>query len=626
MTTEAVKRKLSAILSADVQGYSRLMGDDEHATVETITAYRKIMTDLIHGHHGRVVDAKGDNVLAEFSSVVDAVQAAVEIQKELEVKNAELPEHRRMAFRIGVNLGDVIEKGDTIYGDGVNIAARLESLAEGGGVCISGTAFDQVGKKLPLGYKYIGEQKVKNIEKPIRAYKVLAEPEAVGKVIGERARMRMWHWTAIFGLIVLVVVAGGLTFWEFYMRPDVAPASVEKMAYPFPDKPSIAVLAFDNMSGDPKKDYFSEGISEGIITALYSVPELFVIARNSSFTYKGKPVKVKKVAEELGVQYVLEGSVRESGDNLRITVQLIDALTGRHLWAETYDRKMEDIFAVQDEITVKIITELRVKLKGTEDARLSEPCTKNLKAYMKYLEAMKYSVLWNKEDNLSAQRLTKEAIELDPEYACAYSLLGGTYLLEVYLGSSTSPQQSIATAKRHIDKAIALNPTLSGPHSMLAFIYRTIGQHEKAIEQAEKALSVNPNSFFSLRELASCLRFAGRYEEAIPLYESVIRHDPFSTSNHFQLGACFFFLRRFEDAIRVSKEATEKNRKDLFAHLLLTAAYAAAGHEDQASATAKEVIRIDPIFSLESFEKTVSLKKQEDKELYFASLRKAGLK
>ena len=333
MNTEEVKRKLSAILSADVEGYSRLMGDDERATVETITAYRAIMTDLIQGHHGRVVDAKGDNVLAEFSSVVDAIQCAVEIQKELKVKNADLPDNRRMEFRIGVNLGDVIEKGDTIYGDGVNIAARLESLAEGGGICISGTAFDQIGKKVPLGYKYLGEQTVKNIERPIRAYKVLFEPEAVGKVIGESRRLKMWHWTAIFGLIVLIVVAGTLTFLEFYVRPDVAPASVEKMAYPLPDKPSIAVLPFVNMSGDPKQEFFSDGLTENIITALSKIPRLFVIARNSTFTYKGKPVKVKQVSEELGVRYVLEGSVQKSGDRVRITAQLIDALTGHHLWA-----------------------------------------------------------------------------------------------------------------------------------------------------------------------------------------------------------------------------------------------------------------------------------------------------
>jgi len=383
MTTKDVKRKLTAIFSADVQGYSRLMGDDEGATVETITAYRKIMTDLIQDHYGKVVDAKGDNVLAEFPSVVDAIQCAVEIQKELVVRNADLPEHRRMEFRIGVNLGDVIEKEDTIYGDGVNIAARLESLAEGGGICISGTAFDQVGKKLPLGFEYLGEQTVKNIEKPIRVYKVLVDPEAVGKVIGENRRLKMWHWTAIFGLAVLLIVGGALTLWELYVRPDIAPASIEKMAYPLPDEPSIAVLPFDNMSKDPEQDYFCDGITEDIITALAKVPGLFVIARNSTFTYKGKPVKIQQVAEDLGVRYVLEGSIRKSEDKVRVTAQLIDAITGKHLWAERYDRPLKDIFAVQDEITFKILESLHIKIDGDDVTRSCAAGTDNIDAYLK---------------------------------------------------------------------------------------------------------------------------------------------------------------------------------------------------------------------------------------------------
>jgi len=368
------------------------MGDDERGTVETITAYRSIMTDLIGSHNGRVVDAKGDNLLAEFPSVVDAVQCAVQIQKELELKNIDLPEDRRMAFRIGVNLGDVIEKGDTIYGDGVNIAARMESLAEGGGICISGTAFDQVGKKLPLGYKFLGEQQVKNIDKPIRAYKVLFEPEAAGKVIGGRHRLKMWHWTAIFALVVLIALGGGLSIWELYVRPDIAPASIEKMAYPLPDKPSIAVLPFDNMSKDPDQEYFSDGLSEDIIAALSQIPDLFVIARNSTFTYKGKPVKVQQVSEELGVQYVLEGSVRKSEDRIRVTAQLIDALSGKHVWAEKYDRELKDVFAVTDAITLKIVQQLQVKATKHEGMM---PCwrgTNNIEAYLKYLQVWWYYV------------------------------------------------------------------------------------------------------------------------------------------------------------------------------------------------------------------------------------------
>ena len=442
MTTEDVKRKLSAILSADVQGYSRLMGDDVQATVETITAYRTIMTDLIQGHHGRVVDAKGDNVLAEFSSVVDAIQAAVEIQKQLKLKNAGLPENRRMAFRIGVNLGDVIEKGDTIYGDGANIAARLESLAEGGGICISGTAFDQVGKKLPLGYKFLGEQTVKNIEKPIRTYKVLLEPKAAGKVIGEHRRLKTWHWTAIFGLIVLLVVVGSLTFWEFYVRPDVAPAS-------------IAVLPFDNMSKDPDQDYFSDGITEEIITGLAKIPDLFVIARNSTFTYKGTPVKIQQVAEDLGVQYVLEGSVRKSGDRIRITAQLIDAINGKHLWAEKYDRPLNNIFEVQDEITFKILESLHIKITGDDVTRGCSRGTKNVEAYLKVLQALDSIYRQNIEGNAMCRKLSEEAVAIDPTYATAYAMIAWAHMLDVAYGGGKSPKESLEKAFQLIQKSLS---------------------------------------------------------------------------------------------------------------------------------------------------------------------------
>ncbi|MGD8230125.1 MAG: adenylate/guanylate cyclase domain-containing protein, partial [Desulfobacteraceae bacterium] len=581
MATGDVKRKLTAIFSADVEGYSRLMEEDELATIETLTSHKEIMRKLIRQYRGRVVDSTGDNLLAQFASVVDAVQCAVEVQQVLSSKNEALPENRRMYFRIGINLGDVVEEGERIFGDGVNVAARVESLAGGGGISISGTAFDQLGKKLPLGYEYLGEQSVKNIRKPVRVYRVLTEAEAVGKVIGEeKLKPTPWRWPAAAIAIVILAVAA-LAIWNFYFRPAFEPASVDRMAYPLPDKPSIAVLAFDNMSGDPKQEYFSDGITEGIITALSSVPELFVIARNSSFSYKGKPVNVKQVAEELGVHYVLEGSVQKSDDKVRITVQLIDALKGHHLWAESYDRNLEDIFALQDEITMKIITELRVKLVG-EQARLAAPCTTNLKAYLKYLEANEHLYRWNKEDNLVAQRLAEDAIALEPEYACAYSLLGGTHLLEVVFRSSTSPKQSIAKAKENIGKAIALNPSLSGPHSMLALVFSAIGQYEKSIEQAEKALAVDPNSIFSLRQLGASLRFAGRSDEAIPIYEKVIRSDPFSTANYFSLGMCYLFTGQWEDAIRICKRATERNPKDLFAHLCLTSAYSAAGREEEA--------------------------------------------
>ncbi|MHC5074639.1 MAG: adenylate/guanylate cyclase domain-containing protein, partial [Planctomycetota bacterium] len=327
MATQDFKRKLTAILSADVEGYSRLMAEDEESTVQTITTYREVMTTLIQQHRGKVVDSPGDNVLAEFTSVVDAVQCAVAVQKEISARNTELPENRQMQFRIGINLGDVIEEGDRIYGDGVNIAARLEGLAEPGGICISKTAFDHIETKLPYGYDFIGEQTVKNIPKPVGAYRVLMDPRVTvkGKLEKEKPEP-VRRKPIVVGVAAVLVLAVAVGIWQFYMRrPSVEPASVEKMAYQLPDKPSIAVLPFDNLSGDPEQKYFSDGITEEIISSLSRVPKLFVIARNSTFTYKEKPVKVKQVAEELGVKYVLEGSVRKAEDKVRITAQLIDA-------------------------------------------------------------------------------------------------------------------------------------------------------------------------------------------------------------------------------------------------------------------------------------------------------------
>ena len=356
MAQDKFKRKLTTIFSADVAGYSRLMGEDEAATVKTLEQYKGIMSELIHQHRGRVVDSPGDNLLAEFTSVVDAVQCAVATQKELQARNAELPENRRMQFRIGVNLGDVIEEESRIYGDGVNIAARLESLADPGGICVSKTAFDQIETKLPFGYEYLGEQSVKNIAKAVGAYRVLMEPRVT--VSGARApKVPFWrHKTVLPSAMVALVAIIGVGVWNFYWRaPKIEPASKEKMAFPLPDVPSIAVLPFVNRSEDPKQEFLCDGMTEDIITALSKVPNMFVIARNSTFTYKGKPVKVKQVSEELGVRYVLEGSLQRSGDRLRIIVQLIDALTGNHLWADKFDGALEQVFDLQDQITASVI-------------------------------------------------------------------------------------------------------------------------------------------------------------------------------------------------------------------------------------------------------------------------------
>ena len=422
MTAEKFKRKLTAILSADVKGYSRLMGTDEEATLRTLQEYKEVMASSIQHHRGRIVGTAGDSVLAEFASVVDAVQCAVEIQQVLRAKNALLPEDRRMDFRIGINLGDVIEEGDTIYGDGVNIAARLEGLAEAGGICISESAYQQIKNKLPLRYDYLGEHEVKNIAEPVRVYRAQVEPEAASsKVSREKKPVGKRLSKAALAIIAVVVIAGAVILYQFVLRPShpkMEVASKEKMAFPLPDVPSIAVLPFVNMSEDPKQEFLCDGITESIISALSKVAGLVVIARNSTFTYKGKPVKVKQVSEELGVRFVLEGSVQKSADRIRITAQLIDALTGDHLWAERYDRDLKDIFALQDEITIKILTATQVKLVAREQASRVEKYFRGkqgLDCYLKILEGYKYQQRVTIEDNEVARRIAEEAIAMCPE-------------------------------------------------------------------------------------------------------------------------------------------------------------------------------------------------------------------
>jgi adenylate cyclase len=448
------------------------MAEDEAATVKTIASYREIMSSLITQHRGRVVDSPGDNMLAEFSSVVDAVQCAVSVQNEIQTRNAELTDTRRMEFRIGINLGDVIDEDGRIYGDGVNIAARLEAMADPGGICVSKTAFDQIETKLPLGYEYLGEQSVKNIPKPVGAYRVLMKPDAAGKVIGEKRFLGKYsRKTALAAIIILVMVAVGLVSWNIYLQQSkkVEPASVEKMAFPLPDKPSIAVLPFDNLSGDPEQEYIADGISENIITALSHIPEMFVISRNSSFTYKGKPVKVQQVSEELGVRYVLEGSVLMSEERVRITAQLIDALTGGHIWSDRYDRDLNDFFNLLDEITLAIITELEVELTKGEQARIRT--TDNLDAWRYVSKAEKYFLTRSKEGMAKSRELYKKALEIDPEFAGAVTMLAWTHWNDARFGYTKSRRDSFKRAVELANKSVAMDENQPFVHDLLAHLY-----------------------------------------------------------------------------------------------------------------------------------------------------------
>jgi len=629
MTTQEVKRKLTAILSADVKGYSRLMGEDEEATVHTLNAYKEVMTNRIQQSRGRVVDAPGDNMLAEFASVVDAVRCAVEIQKELRVRNAELPENRRMEFRIGVNLGDVIEDGEQILGDGVNIAARLESLSEAGGICISGTAFDHVKNKLNLGYKYLGEQTVKNILEPVRVYRVLMEPEDVGKVIGEKKiAPRRWQkpTLALVGVVILVIAA--IAIWKYYTppTPKIEVASKDKMAYPLPDMPSIAVLPFTNMSGDPQQEYFSDGITEEIITALSKVPRLFIIARNSTFTYKGKPVKVKQVAEEMGVRYVLEGSVRKTEDKLRITTQLIDALTGHHLWAEKYDRDLKDIFAIQDEISFKVVTALQVKLTDGEQALTYAGGTKNFEAYVRYLKGVDYVKRINKEGNLLARKMAEETIALDPNYPRGYRLLAMTHWLDVRLGLSKDPKQSLTESVRLYQKALAMDPSDGSARVLLGYVFTIMRQYEKGMVEAEQGVAISPNASMAHIYHGYILIFNGMHKEAIEAIKKAIRLDPLPPDFYWRcLGQAYCHVGMYEEAIAASKEALRRYPGAILTHVLLAQVYALLGRENEARAAVEQILRINPRYSVEFFRSSTPYKNPADMELMANALLKAGV-
>jgi adenylate cyclase len=535
-----------------------------------------------------------------------------------------------MEYRIGINLGDVMVEGEAIYGDGINIAARMESLADGGGICISGTVYDHIENKLSFGYEYLGEQAVKNIAKPVRVFRVLMEPEAVGKVIGEKkVRPRGLQRFAIALVVILIVVAAAIAVWRLYLRPTppIEVASKEKMAFPLPDKPSIAVLPFVNMSGDSELEHFSDGITEEIITALSKTPKLFVIARNSTFTYKGKPVRVKQVAEDLGVRYVLEGSVRKATDRLRITAQLIDALTGHHLWAERYDREPKDIFTLQDEITLKILNSLNVKLTGGEQDRVYGKGTNNLEAYIKVLQGREYYWRLNREGNILAKKLFEEAIALDPKYPAPYWLLGMTHIMDAWFDWGKSKEDSLSRTIELAQKTISLDDLDSNAHGLLGAAYRMKGQHDKAIAEGKRAVELDPNSADAHVWLGIALYYADRTEEAIPLFEKAIRLNPFAHTWYFQnLGHAYRFLRRYDEAIAVYQKAIQLSPKNLMAHLGLTGAYSLSGRDKEASAHATEILRISPEFSLDRFAEKPPFKNQAEKERYINALRKAGLK
>ena len=590
--SERLPRKLAAILYADVAEYSRLTGEDEDATHRTLSEYLDLISSTIDRQHGRVMHYAGDAVLASFGAVIDALSAAVAIQNELRDRNEDLPDVRKVRFRIGVNLGDVIEDRGDIYGDGVNVAARLESLAEPGGICIAESVRTAVGNKVEAGFVFMGEQKVKNVPEPVRAYRVVLEGPQLAAAAG-------------------------------------SPASGTEL----PDKPSIAVLPFTNMSGDSEQEYFSDGITEDIITALSRFPALFVIARHSSFVFKGRAIDLKEAGATLGVRYLVEGSVRKAGNRIRVTAQLIDATTGDHIWAERYDRSIEDIFDVQDEVTNAIVATLPGQIEKAVMERSERKRTENMTAYDYLLRGNLYFHRISHDDLLEAKRLYAKAIELDPKFALAYSRLAACYNMLAGMGfeSEDTWNETLTTVQR----ALALDSNDNWAHLTLAWTLLRRHRFDEGEEQFEKTLALNRNDAQCISWLALGFVYLGRTEEAYALIRDAMRLNPFHpNSYHHVLGHAAYFTGRYDEAVREFRRGGEYG---IWHRANLAAAYGQAGRLEEARAEwvifaetrRKQLTQSgapQPATDLELVrERLGRFRREIDRERYVDGLRSAGL-
>jgi len=559
MADGRVARRLAAVLAADVAGYSRLMGVDEEGTLAALRASRRQVIDpKIAEHRGRIVKTTGDGALVEFVSAVDAMRCAMEIQRAMAEHNAHIPEDRRIEFRIGINIGDVIVEEGDIYGDGVNIAARVEALAEPGAICLSDAAYQQIRGKLALEVNDMGEQQLKNIAQPVRVYGVLS---------------------------------------------DSAPA---QPMLPLPDKPSIAVLPFTNMSRDPDQEYFADGIVEDIITALSRFSSLFVIARNSTFTYKGRAVDAKKVGRELGVRYVLEGSVRRSGERLRVTVQLINADSGAHIWADTYNRTMADLFDVQDDITQRTAGAIEPSIKQAEIERARRKRPEKLEAYDLYLRALPRLYSANREGNEEAYQLLKQSLTADPNFADAATALGTCLLWRIPNDWATAAEVG-AELTRYFQQALQLDKENSDALAWSARAAAPIERkYSEAMILAERAVAANPNSAVAWTNRGWVCVFAEEPAAALPHLERAIRLsplDPFAWDTWVGIAIAHVQLGGDEEAIAAARRAVNQNRHHAWAHRVLAISLALAGKREEAAAAMKEAMEVDPTFSISGFQK-----------------------
>ncbi len=583
-----MERRLAAILAADVVGYTRLMGEDEVGTLNALKAHRGEFVDPTFARYrGRIVKLMGDGALVEFASAVDAVTCAAELQRGMAGRNADVPERQRITFRIGINLGDVMVEGDDLYGDGVNVAARLEGLAEPGGICLSAKVYDEVGSKLDLAFEDMGKQQVKNIDEPLQ----------------------VWRWVPDGS-----VVAG---------RAEKIDGSLSS-----PRKPSIAVLPFDNMSGDPEQEYFSDGITEDVITELSRFRQLSVIARNSSFQYKGQSLNVQDVGRELRVEYVIEGSVRKAGNRVRVTAQLIEVASGSHLWAERYDRDLEDIFAVQDEITERIISSVAPGIVSAEMQRARRKDVGTLDAWDRIMRAHWHLARFTMEDNAEARRFLTEAAQIEPDSALALGDLAMIHSLDAAWNWGVSRDQSLAAAGEAARRAVTIDENNAWGHIALGLVEVFSGHHDEAVTRLERAIEITPNDPNAHGHLGLVLALSGDSSGATVHLDEAMRlspRDPFLAFWFMARALAAYVAESYEETVRWCHKTIEENPRFPGAYRILAATYGGLDEIEQAKKALKELLRQMPGLTVTATRQQIPWKKSEHAERYLDGLRKAGL-
>ncbi len=625
-----MERRLAAIVAIDVVGYSRLMNKDEGGTHLAVKdTVKSLINPKVAQYRGRIVKLTGDGALFEFASAVDAVTFAVEMQCAMRERNCDVPEERRIEYRVGINIGDIFIEPEDIYGDGVNVAARLEGLSETGGICIARNVFNQVKGKLDLTFKPLGKQKVKNIEEAISIYRVNIDGKAEQLVTAVQTGGpdRKLQARYVAAAAALLLMAAGIVWWQPWARRVGDPSPGEpaiSSSLPLPDKPSIAILPFANLSGDPQQEYFADGFTEDLITNIAQSKELLVIARNSTFKFKGRAVKIQQVAEELGVGYVLQGSLRRIGKNMRITVQLIDASNGAHVWAKRYDKPTAKLFDVQDEVSREIAGTLLVNISAADLAKSAQKRPKDLSAYDYVLRARAQIATHEKDATLEARALAEQAIAIDPDYAAAYATLGDTFIL-AYILQWAGPE-ALNLAYDAARKAVELDPLSSTAHELLGRVFLRRRQHDDAVATFERSIELNPNRSRNFASLADTLTFANRAKEAVELMHKAIRLDPFySPLYNLYLGRAYYFSKRYDKAVAQLRTCAARAPKFRACYMYLAPTYAELGRQADAERTATTLLKISPNFSI-----ATSVQKHlpfvpSAMQFYIRGLRKAGL-